>query len=98
MSFTTLSNLLHGRAQKKGLNLQVEAAMALEFFSQIVAKEFDDESKESMKPLYVRNSVLYVAVLAPVVAQEIRLHEQIIITKLNEKLGRQAITKIQCIV
>lgn len=87
MPFTHLSDLLGKNVRKKGLSSQVEAAMILELFQQKAKELFDPSLLESMRPLYVKDRILTIAVLSPVLAQEIKLNEPTILRYINEKAG-----------
>jgi len=87
MPFTGLSNLLGKHVRKRGLNSQVQAAMILEFFKQVIDPLFDAKSRESIRPLYLKNGTLMVAVLSPALAQELKLHEPDILKQINKKVG-----------
>ncbi|MBI4090471.1 MAG: DUF721 domain-containing protein [Candidatus Komeilibacteria bacterium] len=95
MPFTHLSDLLGKSVRKKGLSSQVEAAMILELFQQKAKELFDASLLPSMRPLYVKDRVLTIAVLSPVLAQEIKLHEPAIIEYINAKAGGKAVEHIR---
>lgn len=95
MSFTHLSDLLGKSVRRKGLSSQVEAAMILELFQQKAKMLFDESLLESMRPLYVKDRILTIAVLSPALAQEIRLNEPAILAYINEKAGRGAIEHLR---
>lgn len=95
MPFTHLSDLLGKSVRRKGLSSQVEAAMILELFRQKAKELFDVSLLPSMRPLYVKDRVLTIAVLSPVLAQEIKLREPEILDYINEKAGRGAIEQLR---
>ncbi|OGY90723.1 MAG: hypothetical protein A3B30_00590 [Candidatus Komeilibacteria bacterium RIFCSPLOWO2_01_FULL_52_15] len=94
MPFTPLSGLLKHRARKRGIATKVEAAMILEYFNQVVRAQFGDEAVPSMRPLSVKNGILTVAVLSPVLEQELMLREQQLLQQVNEKAGEHAVSKL----
>jgi hypothetical protein len=95
MPFTHLSDLLGKSVRKKGLHSQVEASLVLELFTRKARDLFDPSVLDSMRPLYLKDEILTIAVLSPVLAQEIKLNEQAIISYINEKTGRTAVTQLR---
>jgi len=95
MGFTNLGDMLKDRARKQGVSKQVEAAMVLEYFKQVVGEIFEKEETDAMNPMYVKDSTLFIAVITPVIAQELKLREKLILKKINEKAGLKAIKSIR---
>lgn len=95
--FQDLSSLLDKNIKRKGLRYQVEAAMALEHFSAIVDQLWSGKMKDRVRPLYVRDHVLTIAVLSPVLGQELRTREGEIIDYINQKIGAEAIDRLRYI-
>jgi len=87
MAFNALSGLLKSSARKRGIASQVEAAMILEFFKQVARDIFGDEALKLMRPLYVKEGVLTIAVLSPAFAQELKLRESDVTRAINEKMA-----------
>ena len=87
MPFNDLKSLLRRNVNKKGLAYQVEAAMALEYFNQVVDQLWQGKMKERARPLYLKDHALTIAVLSPVLSQELRFKEPQIIEAINKKAG-----------
>lgn len=97
MPFQELSSLLNRNIQRKGLRYQVEAAMALEYFSAIVDQLWSGRMKDRVRPLYLRDHVLTVAVISPVLGQELRNREGEIIDYINQKAAAEVVDRIRYI-
>lgn len=69
--------------------------MVLEYFNQVVVGLWGDRLKQNFKPLYVRDQVLTVAVLSPVMASELKLRESSIMEAINKKIGREAVRSLR---
>ena len=95
MGFINLGDILRDRARKQGVSKQVEAAMVLEYFKQVVGEIFDKEETDAMNPMYVKDSILFIAVITPIIAQELKLREKQILKKINEKAGLKVIKSIR---
>ncbi len=98
MSVTSLGDMLPKRAQKAGIAEQVEASMVLEQFT-VKAKElWGDEVVAEMKPLYIKNKTLTVAVTNASLAQEMKLHEQEILTFLNKDQSEETVERLRYLI
>jgi predicted nucleic acid-binding Zn ribbon protein len=97
MPFQELSSILGHHVQKKGLTYQVEAAMALQYFDEIAESLWQGKMKDRAKPLYLKDQTLTVAVLSPVLAQELKSREDEVQSYINKKLGTEAVIKLRFI-
>ncbi|MFH0873990.1 MAG: hypothetical protein V1846_04120, partial [Candidatus Komeilibacteria bacterium] len=79
MPFFDLSSLLNRHVQRKGLAYQVEAAMSLQYFDTIIDQLWSGKMKDRARALYLKDHVLTVAVLSPVLGQELKNREAEII-------------------
>jgi predicted nucleic acid-binding Zn ribbon protein len=96
--FHSLKNLLPKSLERSKIGRQVEISMVLEEFSRAVEKILGEKSARRIKPLYLKNRVITVATLSSVLAQELKLNEDKIIKKINEKFGREIILKIRYLI
>ena len=87
MSFSTIGNVLEKTFKSKsGLAKQVTATLVCEEFDKIINHKWPN-LKNKAKALYFKNNVLTIASLSSIMAQEIKLHENEILEKLNEKFS-----------
>lgn len=97
MPFQELSSILNRHVQKKGLTYQVEAAMSLQYFDEITETLWQGKMKDRAKALYLKDQVLTIAVLSPILAQELKTKEDEIQEYINKKLGTEAVIKLKFI-
>ena len=97
MAFKSLGGLLRRTVQAKGLAWQVEAAMALRYFNEITTELWGDKMKDRARAMYLKDHVLTVAVLSPVLAQELRLKEKKIVNYINDKMQLEAVDHLRFI-
>lgn len=90
-----IKDLLDKYLKQAGLSQQVETAMIIKEFEQIVSDKFGPAISKKIKPLYIKGNILTVACLSTVVVQEINMVKQEIIGKLNKKFGEKAINDIR---
>lgn len=95
MSFNPLGSLLRKNVQSKGLSYQVEAAMSLQYFDDVVSEIWQDKMKDRVKPLYLKDQILTIAVLSPVLAQELKLKQDQVVTKINQKAGAEIVHSLR---
>ncbi|RJR31618.1 DUF721 domain-containing protein [Candidatus Parcubacteria bacterium] len=84
MTFQKLENLLPKAIRKANIEKQVTAAIVCNDFTMVVEAVIGKNVAAKARPLHIKNGILTVAVLSSVLAQEIKLHEPLILEKLNE--------------
>ncbi len=88
MSIASIQDILDKNLkQKSGLSKQITAALVCEEFDKIAQKKWGNKIKNKVRALYLKNKILTVVSLSSVMAQEIKLHEQEILEKINEKFN-----------
>ncbi len=97
MSFAGLSSLLRKSITSRGLSYQVEASMALQFFDQAAEELWQGKMKDRARAMYLKDHALTIAVLSPVLSQEIRLKEAQVLEYINKKAGAEIVTKLKFI-
>jgi len=97
-----LDSLLNDSISRAGIKKQVDSALVLDKFTDIVNKVFCEEvsdeiaraiSKE-LKPLHLKNKILTLASLNPAFSQELKLMEKTILYRLNSEIGMEVVNKI----
>ncbi len=91
MAFNDLGSLLQHTVQRKGLRYQVEAARVLNVFDETVEELWRGQMKDRIKPLYLKDHILSIAVLSPLLAQELRMRQEEIIQNVNSKMEVEAL-------
>jgi predicted nucleic acid-binding Zn ribbon protein len=90
-----IKDLLDKHIKKTGLSQQVEIAMIIEEFEQIIIDKFGIDIAGKIKALYIKNKILTVACLSTVVVQEVNMVKQDIINIINKKFSQTAINDIR---
>lgn len=90
--FNRLSNILSSKfSRKDDLSRQVEIAQVLDLCRREFKTQFPNEEVRVMS---LKNKILSVEVSSSALASEVRLREQIIISKINTMTGQEALKKI----
>lgn len=87
-----LSNILQSKFQRKDdLSQQLEIVRVFDVFKSEVGKIFP---KQTPQPLSLKNKTLTVQVSSSAQANELRLREPNMISKINANLGKEVLKKI----
>lgn len=98
MSFTHISAIINKNfKQKNQLSQQVTAALVCDEFDKIIKDRWGKKIKHKAKAMYFKDSVLTIASLSSVMAQEIKLHEKEILEQINNKFNN-AVERIRYLV
>ncbi len=92
---TPIKDILDDNLAKAGIKQNVEAAMICDAFPDVAIQVIGEGVRNKVKALYVKNNTLTVAVMSSVIGQELKLHEQEILQKLNQKAGRKLVQSIR---
>jgi len=84
MAWDKLGNLLPKSINKAGIGKQISAAVICDKLLKILEEIFDERVTKKVKPMYIKNKTLTLAVMNSVIAQEIKLHEQEILDRINK--------------
>jgi predicted nucleic acid-binding Zn ribbon protein len=95
---THLKNLIQQSVSRAGISKEVGAAVICNEFDKIMLEIFGDKAKNKVKAQYIKNGTLTVAVLSSVWGQEIKLHEQEILEKLQKKVGINKVVRLRFLV
>ena len=96
MPFTPIGDALQDKMTSKSpLKKQVEASEAVEAAEQVIAEMFPGELAGHAKPLFLKNRTLTVTCASSAMAQEIRLRQDEMVKKINEKIGKKEVDRIR---
>ncbi|MCL5795687.1 MAG: DUF721 domain-containing protein [Patescibacteria group bacterium] len=98
MSFIKLENILNKSIKKAGIKKQLDTALALDNFSEIIADIFGAAAKGKIQPMYLGDGVLNIACLSDILAQEIKFKEQEIINRLNQPYSKKVVEQLRILV
>lgn len=95
MNFIPLNNLLADALKKAGIYRQVVSTLFIEEFQTIINRMFEHEISKKIRGLYIKDGILTVACLSPVIAQELKFREREILSKLNEGKNKTIVERIR---
>lgn len=95
--FKPLSSIIDARRHKKGLYLQVEAAMILEFFKDLIKERWGGELTQTVEPVSVKNKRMKVRCPSAQLITEMRLVDTELIEAINKKFKKGVVSSIQFI-
>jgi len=90
-----LKDLLPFSLNKAGISTQVTAAGACSAFEKTALEIFGDKAKDNVHALYLKNKTLTIAAVSPAWGQELKLHEQDILDKLEKIIGRGKVERLR---
>ncbi len=94
---TKLGDLLNYSVNKAGIGQQVSAAQICTAFDRLIIDAYP-KIKDQAQAKFVKNGTLTVAVLSPIIGQEIKLHERDILENLQKKFGKKAVSRLRFLV
>jgi hypothetical protein len=94
----SIKNLLGESIRNAGISDQVGAAVICGEFDKIILEILGEQIKDKIRALYVKNKTMTIAVMSASMGQEIKLHEQEILDKLNKKAGPNKVERLRFLV
>ncbi len=96
MAFTPIGDALYSKLSANStLKRQVETSGVVELAQEILIDILGKEVGSHARPLFLKNRTLTVSCSSSAVAQEIRLRQLEIVSKLNEKVGKSEVDRIR---
>lgn len=92
-----LKILLAKSIKKAGISQQVEDAQILKYFNEIKDSILSNEEAKKVRSMYINDNILNVASLSDIAIQKLKLSENEIIGKINEKTDVKRIIRIRYI-
>lgn len=90
-----IKNLMAKRLQQAGLAGNVETALVIEEFNNLLQATFGDQVKKRISPVYIKNKILRVVCLSSVMVQELSLKKDYFISAINKKFHKEVIKDIK---
>ncbi|MEK7532351.1 MAG: DUF721 domain-containing protein [Patescibacteria group bacterium] len=91
----TIKQLLPRAVQHNGIAASIDAARVVTTATLVLEDIFDPTIAARMRPLYLKNRTLTINCDSTTVAQELKLRETEILTKLEDRLGAKLIDRIR---
>ena len=79
------------RIKHAGIGSEVHATDVLEVVRQEIAKEFEPDISKEVHPLFFRNKTVTLRSSSSLIAQEVRLKEAELASRINETLGKEVV-------
>lgn len=95
MAFTPISKLISKKFGWSPLAKNVTAALVCDEFNQLILNKWGEKIKDTARAMYLKDRILTVACLSPVVAQEIKMRESELLDKLNDKFGSGVVERLR---
>jgi len=95
MPFTPIAKVIAKKFGQSSLAKKVTAALVCDEFNRIILKIWGEKIKDSAQAMYLKDKILTVACLSPVVAQEIKMKEEELLNELKKKFGDGVVDKLR---
>lgn len=95
MSFLSIDKIINKRFAKSPLKKEVTAALVCEEFDKLMLSVMGEKIENMARTMYLKDKVLSVACLSPVVAQELKMREGELIEKINGKMEDELVERLR---
>ena len=95
--FYNLRSLLPKSIKRAGIAEQIKDKQVISFFEQVKKEVLGAELAGRVRPMYLKNKILYVASLSSAAIEKLESGQAEIVGKINKKFGPEAIKKIKYI-
>ena len=95
MTFTEIGKILDRKYGQSQMGKKVTASLVCETFDKMILDIWGKKMENMGQAMYLKNKVLTVAVLSPVVAGELKMRESELVDKLNSKFGQGAVDRLR---
>lgn len=91
----SLGDLLENKRKQSAIWKGVNASMIVEKANEVIVELFGEDVKNQAQVVYYKDNTITLACLSSTIAQEVRLNERKIKSKINEIFGSDTIHKIR---
>lgn len=95
MSMKSMGEILMSKGKKSAFMQGVLSAAAVDMANIFIEEYWGENGKKLAKAMYVKNGNLVIACLSSIMAQEIRMREADLISKVNSKCGNSMVKNIR---
>ncbi len=96
MPFTPLGDTIFSKLSGNStLKRQIESSNVVEVAKDVITDLLGADIGAHVRPLFLKNRTLTVSCATSTVAQEIRLRQLEIVTKINEKIGKSEVDRVR---
>ncbi len=95
MNMTSIGSMLPEHLKNSKVGEQLEATAVLERFMKKAQEIWGKAIEQDMRPMYLKNKTLTIAVGNSVLAQEMKLHEEKILDFLNDSVDEAIVERLR---
>ena len=95
--FYNLKSLLPKSIKRAGIAGRIKNKQIIDFFNLAKKVFLRADLADRIKPMYLRNKILYIASLSSVAAERLEPRQAEIISEINKKFGPETVKKIKFI-
>lgn len=95
MSFISIDKIIHKKFGGSPLKKQVTAALVCEEFDKLMIRVIGKKMENMARTIYLKDKILSVACLSPVVAQELKMREGELLERINQKMGGEIVERLR---
>ncbi|MFH1890889.1 MAG: DciA family protein [Candidatus Kuenenbacteria bacterium] len=98
MGFTAIDQVLSKKFSNSAISKKITASLVCEEFDKLMLKTWGEKIKNKAQTMYLKDEVLTIACLSPVISQELKLREKELINKINQKFNTSIAEKLRLLV
>ncbi len=91
----SIGDLVEGSVKRQGIENQVQASQVIEEFHKTIVEKFGKRILSQVQAKSLKNQVLNIATLSSVVTSELRMHEEEILERINNKYKKTLVNKLR---
>lgn len=95
MGFIQIDKIISRKFGKSPVAKQVTAALVCEEFDKLMLKVIGEKVKNMAQTMYLKDKVLTIACLSPLVAGELKMREEGLVEKVNQKFGQGVVERLR---
>ncbi|NCP16923.1 hypothetical protein COU24_00645 [Candidatus Kuenenbacteria bacterium CG10_big_fil_rev_8_21_14_0_10_39_14] len=95
MPFTEINKIISERYSKQDLGKKVTASLVCEEFNKLIVSIWGKKIENNAQAMYLKDKILTIAALSPVVAQELKIREGELINRLADKFGQGVVDRLR---
>jgi len=95
MGFTAINHVLSKKFGNSSLAQKVTATLICEEFDKLMVDIWGEKIKNQAQTMYLKDEILTIACLSPVISQELKLKEKELIDKINKKFENIIVDKLR---
>lgn len=95
MSFTPINQIISNKFSNNPLAKKVTASLVCEEFNKLIVTIWGKKIENNAQAIYLKDKILTIAALSPVVAQELKIREGELLNRLADKFGQGVVDRLR---